>query len=145
MSAGILDSEATLAAFIQAFLDGALPAADFHHREHVVMAGWHLLRSPAEEALTNVRSAVSRYLAAQGVQSTDTSGYHETLTVFWMRVLDRALRTQPAGLTERERLAALADQFGRRTHLYRDYYSFDVMKSTDARQGWIEPDLRPLE
>jgi hypothetical protein len=28
--------------------------------------------------------------------------------------------------------------------LFQDYYGFDVLRSREARQNWMEPDLRPL-
>jgi len=28
--------------------------------------------------------------------------------------------------------------------LFREYYSFDVVRSIEARKSWIAPDLKPL-
>jgi hypothetical protein len=140
----ILHSDAALQAFIDAFLDTSFPGELWHHREHIIMAGWHLLRHPEAETMDRVRESIKRYALARGGKNDDTSGYHETLTRFWIRLSADGLAQQPADMPERERLKQIADQLGPQTKLYTDYYGFDVVNSTPARRGWIEPDLKAL-
>ena len=140
----ILGSNAALNAFINAFLDSTFPGELWHHREHIIMAGWHLLRYSEAETIERIREAIKRYRIARGGTNDDTSGYHETLTIFWIRLSGHGLAQQPAGLDDRQRLRLLADEYGPRTRLYLEYYSFDVLASTPARLSWMEPDLQPL-
>jgi len=42
------------------------------------------------------------------------------------------------------RVRAMASEFGMKAGLYREYYSFDVLKDVEARYQWMEPDLQPL-
>jgi hypothetical protein len=140
----ILGSEAALDAFIAAFLAGTFPGELWHHREHIIMGGWHLLRYSEAETIERIREAIKRYRIARGGVNDDTSGYHETLTLFWIRLSAAALAQQPTGLSERQRLKLLADDLGAQTQLFAEYYSFDVLNSTPARLNWVEPDLRPL-
>lgn len=138
-----LSGSDALDAFIASFLEGALPAANWHHREHVIMAAWHLLRHSADDAIPLIRERIQRYNEASGGQNTATSGYHETLTIFWIRILAHRLG-QLDGLDPLDKVRTLADEFGSCGGLFRDYYSFDVVKSAEARLGWIEPDLAAL-
>jgi len=53
---------------------------------------WHLLRHPAEEALWLLRDRIQRYNVSTGVMNTDQAGYHETITRFYVWVINRFLR-----------------------------------------------------
>jgi hypothetical protein len=138
-----LANPAALDAFIASFLDGTFPAAEWHHREHVIMAGWHLLRYTADEATPLIRERIRSYNEASGGANTAATGYHETLTIFWIRVLVARL-SELDGLEPLEKIRALAGEFGSSAGLFKEYYSFDVVKSTEARLAWVEPDLRRL-
>jgi hypothetical protein len=139
-----LQSDAALEAFIAAFLAGTFPGDKWHHREHIIMAGWHLLRYPEAETIERLRVAIKNYRLARGGANDETSGYHETLTLFWIRLTAHGLAQQPEGLPERERLRRLADELGPQTQLHREYYSYDVPNSTPARLAWLAPDLKAL-
>jgi hypothetical protein len=143
MSHDPLQSPAALEEFIQSFRDGTFPAERWHHREHVIMAAWHLLKHSVDEATPLIRERIKRYNEASGGQNTAASGYHETLTIFWIRILAHRLG-ELDGLGPFEKIQALANEFGNRGGLFREYYSFDVAKSTEARVDWIEPDLAAL-
>ena len=90
-----------------------------------------------------LRKNIQRYNAANGINQTVTSGYHETMTRFWLWAVDRFLASadQTVGIAE------LAKQFVTHTdrHLNRQYYSRGLFMSWEARLGWVEPDLKPLE
>ena len=73
----------------------------------------------------------------------DPKGYHETITVLFLRrlaadLLDRAPR--PGLASSVERLAATYDMRWPLT-----YYSSSRLWSPAARREWVEPDLRPLD
>ena len=129
---------------MQSFFNGTFPGKAWHHREHIIMAAWHLLRYPEAECLERIRTEIKRYNVSQGGVNSDTSGYHETLTQFWLRLTADALAQQPKHWDELERLRLVADQYGSQARLYLDYYGFDVVGSTAARKNWIDPDLQPL-
>ena len=73
-----------------------------------------------------------------------TSGYHETLTVFYVKVIDAfvsadASPDQEADTLERRLLEAVGDR-----ELPLRYYSRECLFSTEARRQWVAPDLQPL-
>jgi hypothetical protein len=89
-----------------------------------------------------LREAIPRYNISQGGQNTDTSGYHETLTRFWVERLADFVATCSAQSSVEERALAAVTKFGPRSRLFEDYYSFDVVKSLEARRAWVAPDRR---
>ncbi len=132
-----LESESALAAFLAAFSATTLPKEQWTHAAHVtVAAAW--IHENSATALDRLRPAIREYNAATGGLNTETSGYHETLTRFWVL---RITETLPQ---EKSRLEAVRDavaRYGPQSGLFRRYYSFDVVNSVDARREWIAPDL----
>jgi hypothetical protein len=97
-----------------------------------------------ESALAKMRKCVRKYNESVGGKNTDTSGYHETITVMWIRLLDE-LKRECAEM-DRAPFAALAiERFAMRRDIFREYYDFDLVGSAEARLRWIEPTLKPLE
>jgi len=142
MSYDALDSHESLARFIGEFENGTYPIASWKHREHVIMASWYLLQLPLHEATPTIRAGIQRYNVAQGGENTSTSGYHETLTIFWIHILADALASAKGDVLTRVR--AITTEFGLKTGLFCEYYSFDVVKDIEARARFIESDLKPL-
>lgn len=136
-----LASEAALSRFVADFENGTFPASQYHHAEHLAVAVCYLLSSNDEEATTRMRDRIRAYNVAQGGSNTETSGYHETLTVFWLQLIRANL---PGGVSRLEAVKQIQKQFGLTRDLFRQYYSFDVVNSKEARAWWIAPDLRPV-
>jgi len=126
--------------FARAFENGAIPPADFHHRDHLRLA-WAYLEGceSADEATARIAAAVKRFAASIG----KADKYHETITVFWMRVMAAARGALPAG-------SGFDDLLNRDPRLLdKDmplaYYSRERLFSEAARAEWVAPDLRPLD
>jgi len=130
--------------FLAAFEGCTLPKEKWTHAAHLLTGACYVHAMGREPALERMRECVSRYNVSVGGKNTETSGYHETITVMWIRLLDR-LR-QEVGSMERAAFAALAvEQFEPRRAVFREYYDFDVVASTEARLRWVEPTLKPLD
>jgi hypothetical protein len=116
-------------------------AGEFKHREHLVVILWYLSKFSETEAAARMREGLYKFLDHHKV---DRGKYHETITLFWVRKV-RALLAQ----NERELpLALIANrviEIGGDAQLIYAYYSQQLINSTAAREGWIEPDLLPLD
>jgi GNAT superfamily N-acetyltransferase len=141
-TAGELAGEEPLRRFIAGFEDGSIPLDYWTHASHVAMAGAYILDLGREAALDRVRDGIRNFNRSHAVVETPTRGYHETLTRFWVQVCDAFLNEN--GLTGPEAVRALVAVFGRRSGLYREYYSYDLVVCPRARAGWRAPDLQPL-
>jgi hypothetical protein len=105
---------------------------------------WYNLRHTADEALDLVREYIKRYNEAVGTLNSETSGYHETITVFYMRAVHRFI----ADANPEVSLVELANRLisgkcAARSFPF-EYYSRDLLLSSEARMKWIEPDLKTL-
>jgi len=132
-----------LAEFIAAFTAGTWPRGRWNHRAHLVVAAHYVLTLPQAEATDSIRSGILHYNACQQVANTDSSGYHETLTLFWIAMVRSAARHHTAG-DHAARVASIADALAGQRDLWREYYSMDILTDRRARRGWIEPDRGKL-
>lgn len=132
----------------EAFNDCTLPEAEWSHEAHLRVGLWHLLRYPPDDALDRLRAGIRKFNSACGIANTDSSGYHETITRFYVAIIAHFLETcdEPAPDTDPsiDQLAEnLIMTYGEK-HLPFDYYSRDRLMSPLARRQGIEPDLKPL-
>ena len=129
--------------FLRGFEDGTLPKSEWTHGAHVAAAASYLFDSNFDAVLPLMRTRISAYNLAVGGANTSTSGYHETLTHFWLAIVAGLLhRERPESRLAAARQAVAA--FGEARTLHTRYYSGDVVKDSVARQSWQEPDLLPL-
>ena len=136
-----LESEESLTEFVTEFETGVFPGALWKHTEHVVLAACYLHSLTFAEAVNRARDRIRAYNEAQGGKNTADAGYHETLTIFWLRVIDGAL---DRSLPRAEAARAIADRFRLQRDLYREYYSFDLLTSREARVCFAPPDLKSV-
>lgn len=139
-----LQSPAALDALVAQWRAGTLPGPAFTHEAHILVGAWHLTHMPYADALTAMREGIPRFNVAAGGANTEDAGYHETLTVFWVKLIAHYLKTLPDGQAPLAQVAQAIKHFGARRDWFKDYYSFDVPKSREARAQWVEPDLREL-
>ena len=124
--------------FLAAFEAGTLPKVRWTHGAHLLTGACYVHQHGEVAAIDKMRLCVRRYNEAVGGKNTDTSGYHETITIAWIKVLARLLRE--SGPLPRMAFAHLAvERFEpHRGHL-QQYYDFDLVSSAEARRVWIPP------
>jgi hypothetical protein len=115
------------------------------HAAYLTVLLWYHLHLPWPQAEKLILEGIKRFNAAKGIKATLSGGYHETMTLFWIRIVRNYL-----GHVRTERLSILM-LFNNLiancglAELPFEYYSRDRLWSPDARAGWIEPDLKPFE
>ena len=137
-------TEEALDEILETFENGTYPRVAWHHGAHLAVAGCYALAHSPEGALARMRRGVIHYNQCVGIVNNEDCGYHETLTRFWMAIASEFLSQQPASAGRAEKVTALVDAYGTRRDIYREYWSYDVLKSREARRGWVAPDARPL-
>ncbi|MET0647419.1 MAG: hypothetical protein ABW208_12410 [Pyrinomonadaceae bacterium] len=129
---------------VRRFNDCTLPREEWTHAAHLTVALWHLLQFDWPEAVARVRRGIKRYNAAHGILTTPTGGYHETLTIFWLRTVRGFLEAER---NEARALVHLANELAETADksLPLSHYTRERLFSPEARANWVEPDFKPLK
>jgi hypothetical protein len=130
-------SDVDIAELVRLFESCELPGERWTHRAHLAVAATYLLRYPLSEASDRARTHIQRYNQSRG----NRTGYHETITILFMRLVARELATDPPNL--HSLVNGLAGRF--RIDWLLAFYSKDRLWSDEARAVFVGPDLRPLD
>lgn len=124
--------------FVAAFMDGSLPNARFHHRDHLRLV-WVLIRREGVERAMELTTAGIREFAERHGHAAK---YHETMTRFWVRIVGHALAARP-NIVEFSDFLAAFPLLLEKDLPYR-HWRRETMGSAEARAGWVEPDVLAL-
>lgn len=137
---------------VEKFLSRTLPKQEWTHEAHLRVGLWHLLRYSPPESMARLRQSIKKYNIACGVENTDSQGYHETITRFYVLLIARFVETNiqlvnkivitPSNEIVNIDLLAneLIKSYGDKSLIFK-YYSRDRLMSKTARLEWVEPDL----
>lgn len=117
------------------FCDRTLPKPEWTHEAHLRVCWAALTTRTVDEAIDFLRVGIRAYNEATGVENTATSGYHETLTIYFARTIADLRATTIGSVIDFPRATTSAPL---------DHWSRDVLFSHAARAEWTEPDLAPL-
>lgn len=137
-------SDADIEYIVRGLLDRSLPKSAWTHAAHFAAALWLLRLRGLHAARSDMPPLIRAYNEATGVPNTDTSGYHETITLASLRAGQAWLTGRPGAALHTLVEGLLATPFGR-SDWPLTYWSKSVLFSVSARRGWVEPDMRPLQ
>lgn len=125
-------------------LDRTLPREAWTHAAHLT-ATLRLVRTRNEGLERDLPDIIRAYNVAVGGINDDQTGYHDTITQAYLAAIRAFAAALPAGTSDAQAAALLlktpmGDKAWPLTH-----WSRDRLFSVEARRGWVEPDLKPLE
>ncbi|MBL8985822.1 MAG: hypothetical protein JNJ80_06115 [Gemmatimonadetes bacterium] len=130
-------------ALVAGFRACQLPKAAWTHQAHLATGLWFLDRLGLAEARRLLPEAIRQFNLSVGGTNTATAGYHETITQFYLTVIEDFRRGLPAGSPLVDRVNAVVATLGDR-RLPTRHFSEALLWSETARARWVEPDLLPL-
>lgn len=140
----IYDGADAILARVGAFRARTLPKPEWDHFAHLTVGHHYVATYGAVEALARLRGDISRYNEACGVPNSDSRGYHETVTDFYVRSIARYLEQVPASTPLLEQVHGLLnDKLGSKALAF-EFWSRERLLSSEARRRWLEPDLKPI-
>ena len=128
--------------FVAEFEACRWPLERWHHRDHIKLAYLYLRRHRFEDAMAKLRAGIKAHNEAHGIPERLDSGYHETMTQAWLRLVQVALLEYGP--------AASSDEFYEhhpelsQKKVLRLFYSRERFVSREAKREFLEPDLAPL-
>ena len=127
---------------VEGFESRTLPKSQWVHSAHLTVGLYYCLRYSFGDALNLMRDGIRAINDVHGVPNTKTSGYHETMTVFWMIVIKQFAET-----SKRFSFGELANQLiviCDDPRLPLEYYSRELLFSEEAREHHVQPDIEQL-
>lgn len=128
--------------FVAMFEEWSLPASDWTHEAHIVVATWYLLHGELDTATNTIRKNIKAFNIAKGGKNTDTTGYHETITIFYMDYIHQLLAEVDPYLPNIEKVRYVLSSNLSNTHYVYQYYSKPKLLSKEARLAFIPPDIK---
>jgi hypothetical protein len=122
-----------------------LPFAQWTHRAHVRVAFCYLREFSFEESAARIRTGIRAYNAANNVPDGPTSGYNETTTIAFLRLVDATMRAYGSVMPTADS-EAFCNMHPHLMHkeVLRLFYSPQRRMHPAAKAQFIEPDLTGL-
>lgn len=127
------------AALLAAFESCTLPKAEWTHEAHIRTAWIYLTTRSFDAAVAALRNGIPKYNRSLG----NTTGYHDTVTVAFTRIISARILASPDDDFAEFR-ARHADLFAKSPSPLALYYSKERLVSPEAVASFVEPDISPL-
>lgn len=134
-----------ITSFVKSWLGCLLDNNEWTHQAHLVIGTWMIHQHKSvDAALDAMRPAIKAYNLANGQANTDTEGYHETATRFFLEAIAYLVSQQQNDVSLSDALTLVSQSDIKNSKLPFFFYSHNLFLSKEARLNWVAPDLRPL-
>lgn len=125
------------------FQNHSLDKSLWTHQAHITTAIWYLMRYPKDDALCRIRSGIISYNLATGGENTGNHGYHETITVYWWRLIDLYIQEHKSMDYDALCDSFLTSRYADRNSAY-EFYSKEKLLSSQSRACYLSPDIKEI-
>jgi hypothetical protein len=129
---------------VSKFIACRLPREEWTHLAHLRVGAWHVYHEGRDAALALLRARIRGLNAHHGTPNSGTSGYHETITVAYVHLIDELLAEFPEATPLPTRVDVLASGPLADKDLLLGFWSRALLFSERARSVWVPPDRAPL-
>jgi len=132
-------NESDVLDLVRSFENATVSRDDWKHADHLVVALYYLTRHDLDTAYSKMRTGLLNLLVTGfAVDLAKEMPYHETITLFWMRVV--------ADFNHSMNASSLLDKANTVAHEWDKefplkFYSRALLFSDRARAEYVEPDL----
>lgn len=126
--------------------NAALDRVAWTHNAHLLIGAAYLERYESlDAALDALRPAIINLNSANNVPNTGVSGYHETITRFFLHAIEALIITLPQSYTLTENVNAVVLSRLSDSKFAHYFYSHALLQSYISRRVWKAPNLRPMD
>jgi hypothetical protein len=126
------------------FLACRLPRAEWTHLAHLRVGAWHVHHEGPDAAIDSLRARIRALNEHHGTPNSAASGYHETITVAYVRLIEEFLGGFAADTPLAARVDLLVASRLADKDLLLTFWSRERLSSEQARRVWVPPDRAPL-
>jgi hypothetical protein len=136
-------SDSQVADIARGLIDRTLPRSSWTHAAHFSATLWLLYTRPYAQVAAELPGVIRAYNLATGLANTEVKGYHETITQASLRAAAAFLADRPERPLFETCNALMRSPLGQPDWLLA-HWSREHLFSTEARRGYVAPDLAPL-
>ncbi|MCI0348884.1 MAG: hypothetical protein L0Z53_05605 [Acidobacteriales bacterium] len=129
---------AEVGAVVRKFETCEFSPQEFHHLDHLTVITCYLEQMPLRQALAHMREQLKKFTAFHKAK-----GYNEAITRFWIAKVAQIMASQGDERPLPELIDRVHAALGNKELIFR-YYSRERVLSEEAKQRWVEPDLKDL-
>ncbi|WP_196889683.1 hypothetical protein [Aureivirga sp. CE67] len=130
--------------YVEKFKQKTFTKKDWTHEAHLVIGVWYCFHLPKEKVFPFLKENISALNEKIGVENSDSSGYHETITLFWIWVIQEFIKQNPKQNILNILTIFLKSNYSKQGFIL-EFYSKELLKATTARKHFIKPDLKPIK
>jgi hypothetical protein len=122
---------------VRSFESCSYAPEEFVHARHLTVAAWSFATMESEAAREKMRAGLRRFIAHHG-----KSGYHVTITEFWLERVGNLVAELREG---KQGLVPLVNSVVERCsdkNLIYEFYSRERIASAEAKLAWTAPDIK---
>lgn len=120
------------------FQAGILSKSAWTHDAHLIIAVWYVNKYSIDKALNILRGNILKLNTFNGVPNTDYSGYHETITKFWLIVVKKFILSNDLLSVSQACNLLVNSRVGKPDYMLK-FYDKEVLSSVNARRNWVSP------
>lgn len=129
---------------VDKFKNKTLLKENWTHQAHLTVAVWYVKNYEFYDAICRIKSGIMNLNTVHNTENTGNSGYHETLTIFWMKIVELFVKSNINYNTEQ-----LVNKFLKSTLSNKDlpfkFYTKELLLSVSPRSLYFEPILRKID
>lgn len=125
---------------VKSFEERTLSKTDWTHAAHLTVGLYYCFHHPFGVAKNLMRDGIYWLNDSHGTPNTESSGYHETITIFWLETVAKFVDDNQ----DEKSLAVLANKLlevCNNSKLPLEIYSRELLFSPEARAHFVAPDL----
>jgi len=140
----VYNNELEIQYLVEKFISRTLEKKDWTHYAHLTVGLWHLKNFELDESVCRMKSSIICYNVSTNTLNTGSTGYHETLTIFWLEILRFFISMHPydslldtcnlflnSPLSDRKLAAQFYDEKELMSTLHRSRYMLPTKKGLD--------------
>jgi len=128
---------------VNSFLHCNLAKEKYTHAAHI-LAGFYLFCMHGKASFRFMEKHIILFNEAVGTINSDDSGYHETITFFWMNAIEQFSNQFEERSFNDENIRLIYDSSLMDKTLPLNFYSREYLFAKKARKEIVEPDLKPI-
>lgn len=130
---------AEITELVEAFERCTLPRGKWTHAAFLTVVLWYLHMQPTAKARILLRNSINRYNFENNIARGQTGSYNETLTVFWLRIVNEFIKNHSRDYSFVDLANLLIERFADCALPLR-HYSSERLFSAEAQMTWLRPD-----